>query len=308
MTLPAEKKPTLADWGGYIAMRTLRACVLGLGIRRGVALSGWCWKMIAPLTKRQARALSQMAAAMPELSAQERDRNVRAMWQGLGETFAEGLILDRLMELDGVVSIEGADLFHQATNADTPTTGMVIISMHSGNWEVLGLGARDIGLEAAALYQTVANPLVDRKLRDTRSHYWKAGLISKGSHAIKRTVGLLRAGKGVGIMADQRQAGGLSVPFFGHPAPSTPLPASLALRTGSRLIACRAKRMGTCRYVLEVKELPVTQTLDRDADIERLLIAIHAQFEAWIRERPHEWMWAHRRWSREVLTASPGME
>lgn len=289
-----------------LVLRLVRGLVLVLGIERGSAFMGWIWRTFAPWTKRHGRALSQLEASIPELGADERETIVRDMWQGLGQTFAEGLVLDQLGALDGFLQIENPGIVEQAKAEAGPggkPRGVVLVSMHSGNWEAFGISVNRLGIHAAALYQSVANPLVDEELRRQRTLYWRAGMITKGSSAMKRVVGLLRQGDGVGILADHRVSGSdVEVPFFGKPAPSTPLPASLALKTGAHLILGRCKRVGLARYVVEVKLLPAEKTGDHEADVERVTAAIHAQFEAWIRERPHEWMWAHRRWSREVRT------
>ncbi len=282
-----------------IALRLVRLIILALGIERGSAFMGWVWRTLAPLTKRHPRALSQIAASMPELDASERKRIVHDMWDGLGQTFAEGLVLDKFGDHPDWITNKNPEVLHRT--GEKQKTGTILVSMHSGNWEAFGLGVANEGIEAAAMYQPVANPLVDQDLQLQRAAYWKAGLIMKGSNAIKRTIGLLRSGKSIGILADHRVAeSDTHVPFFGAPAPTTPLPASLALKTGARLIVGRCRRVGLARYHVDLVELPAVRTDDHAADVLRVTAAIHSQFETWIRERPHEWMWAHRRWSREV--------
>lgn len=293
-----------------LTLRLVRGLVLLLGIERGSAFMGWVWRTFAPWTKRHGRALSQLEASIPELAPGERERIARNMWHGLGQTFAEGLVLDQLGQNTDRVTIENSevlDKIREASGDDDKPRGWVLVSMHSGNWEAFGIAVLKQGIHAAALYQSVANPLVDEELRRQRTLFWRAGMITKGSSAMKRVVGLLRKGDGVGILADHRVSGSdVEVPFFGKLAPSTPLPASLALKTGAHLILCRCKRVGQARYSLEAMALPAEKTGDHDADVQRVTAAIHAQFEAWIRERPHEWMWAHRRWSRDVRTPQNG--
>jgi KDO2-lipid IV(A) lauroyltransferase len=295
---------SLQNRAGFLALRSARALILLLGLERGSAFMGWCWRSFAPLTKRHPRALAQIAASMPELDDKTRERIIADMWRGLGQTFAEGLVLDRLAEDSDRVILETPDVLADARRRLGPNgkpCGQVIVSMHAGNWETFGIGALNEDLHAAALYQAVANPLVEEELRRQRLMLWKGGLITKGSHAMKRVVGVLREGHAIGMLADHRVSDSdVSVPFFGLPAPSTTLPASLALKTGAALLLLRCKRVGLARYVLEMKELAVKQSGDHAADVEQVTAAIHAQFEAWIRERPSEWMWAHRRWSREV--------
>ncbi|MFK7791895.1 MAG: lysophospholipid acyltransferase family protein [Devosiaceae bacterium] len=302
-------KPTFSHRAENAAMHLVRGFVLLLGIKHGSRFMGWVWGTFAPHMKRHNRALSQLEASMPELSKQERDQTIGAMWKGLGQTFAEGLVLDRLGDEPDFIHFENPDILEQARQPKSEggkPPGLLLISMHSGNWEAFGVNVRNQGVHAAALYQSVANPLVDEVLRRHRTLYWQAGMITKGSSSMKRVVGLLRQGDGVAILADHRVSGSdVSVPFFGKLAPSTSLPASLALKTGAQLILGRCKRIGLVRYSIEIAVLPAEATGDHKADVERVTAAIHAQLEDWIRERPHEWMWAHRRWSREVRKPDP---
>jgi Kdo2-lipid IVA lauroyltransferase/acyltransferase len=286
---------------GYAVLRFVSAFLGLLGLERASALMGWCWRTFAPKTKRHPRAHSQLEAALPELTPHERDDILRAMWDNLGRTFAEGMLLDRLLAEPDRIVVENEVLAAELHRPNDTIRGTIFVSMHSGNWEALGVPLAERGMRVAALYQAVQNPMLERYLLAQREKLYRAGMISKGSHAMKRIVRLLRSGDAVGMLADHRQAGrGIMVPFFGQDAPSTPLPATLALRTGARLVLTRCRRVGPVRFTIDLKEILADPTDDHDKDVGRITGAIQAQFEAWIRERPQEWMWAHRRWSREV--------
>jgi KDO2-lipid IV(A) lauroyltransferase len=98
------------------------------------------------------------------------------------------------------------------------------------------------------------------------------------------------------MLADLREMRGIEVPFFGRPAPSTPLPALIARTLDLPLIAARAVRMGGVRFRIEAEPVAVPRTADRHGDVLAATAALHAVFERWIREDPGQWMWAHRRW------------
>lgn len=286
---------------GYVVLRLVSVFLGLLGLERASAFMGWCWRTLAPKTKRHPRALSQLEAAMPELSPRERDDVLSAMWDNLGRTFAEGMLLDRLLAEPHRVVVENQALAEQLRQPSQNAAGTVFVSMHSANWEALGIPLATRGMRVAGLYQAVQNPMLESYLHSQREKLYLGGMISKGSHAMKRIVRLLRSGDAVAMLADHRQAGrGILVPFFGADAPSTPLPATLALRTGARLVLTRCRRVGAVQFAVDLHEITVTPTDDHDSDVERITGTIQAQFETWIRQRPQEWMWAHRRWSRDV--------
>jgi KDO2-lipid IV(A) lauroyltransferase len=284
----------------FAGVGLLRVLLGLLGLERASGFMGWCWQTIAPYTKRHPRALAQLHAAMPHFEAAEREKIITQMWNNLGRTFAEGALLDVLMAQPQRITVEQPHLV-ESLKAGEGKQGAIMVSMHAANWEALGIPLAQSGLAVAGLYQGVRNPLLERSLLAQREQLYLAGMITKGSNAMKRIVALLRSGGAVAMLADQRQhSRGVMVPFFGAYAPSTPLPATLALRTGSRLILGRCKRVGPVAFSIELKPLEITATDDHEADVARVTAQINAQFEAWITERPHEWMWAHRRWSRQV--------
>jgi lauroyl/myristoyl acyltransferase len=56
---------------------------------------------------------------------------------------------------------------------------------------------------------------------------------------------------------------------------------------------------GKSRFRIELKEIEVKRTDNRDEDLLLLTTAIFAQFETWIREAPEQWMWWNTRWEAE---------
>ncbi|MBA4192876.1 MAG: lipid A biosynthesis acyltransferase, partial [Planctomycetaceae bacterium] len=44
-------------------------------------------------------------------------------------------------------------------------------------------------------------------------------------------------------------------------------------------------------------ELRVPRTANQSDDVKTVMTEMQAQFEAWVREHPEQWMWSNRRWS-----------
>ena len=99
------------------------------------------------------------------------------------------------------------------------------------------------------------------------------------------------------MLADQKLNEGIPVPFFGRSAMTATALALLALRFDCVALPARVERLRGARFRLTVfPPLPLPRTGDRDADIAALTANVTGVLEAWIRDRPEEWLWVHRRW------------
>ncbi len=59
----------------------------------------------------------------------------------------------------------------------------------------------------------------------------------------------------------------------------------------------RVERLGGANFKLTIEEpWRFTPTEDHDADVRASLTQINERLESWIRERPDQWLWMHRRW------------
>lgn len=293
-TLTAAQRVGLRFRLEYYALRGFDWLARALPLEVAAGLGGAVWRGIGPLLGRHRRADRHLAAMMPEMSADARRRILRAMWRHLGQTFVEALQLDRIAGAPDRISVGASQ---RAVVRRTVEEGAVIALLHLGNWEaaVLPLAA-EAGSSHAGVYRRANNPLVDGYLLAARSPYYKGGLFAKGQSAARGLLRQARRGGSLGVMADLRDGGGVHVPLFGRPAPSTPLPAMFARQFGKPLFAACLVRVGTCRFRLETAEVEVSRTGDRAADILATTARVQAVFEGWIRRWPEQWMWAHRRY------------
>src|SRR5215831_18271589 len=97
------------------------------------AAMGWSWRLVAPHLERHPRALSHLALAFPSLPEAERERIALAMWGDLGRVFAESFLIDRILDQDRID--DRTD--HLLTEARQAGRGIVFVSLHTGNWELV---------------------------------------------------------------------------------------------------------------------------------------------------------------------------
>lgn len=269
--------------------------IRALGPDRAGAFSSALWRRLAPLNRRHARAAAHLRAALPALDETAIARLLDEMWDNLGRTSAEAFHLPALIAEQDRFQI-GPD-FHEAIRV-AKQRGAVFVSLHQGNWELASPLLHHHGLPVAGVYQKLRNPLVDQRATEARGTFYKLGLYSKGNETARRLLRIVGDRGTVTIMADLRDLTGVNVPFFGQPAPSTLFPALLARGRDVPIFAGVVYRNEGAHFMTRVVEVPVSRSTDRDTDLFETTAAIQRQFEAFIREKPGQWMWGHRRWRR----------
>ena len=258
------------------------------------ALGGAIGRIIGPHLGISNRARHNIKRAFPELSESDVAHVVARMWDNLGRVAAEYSHLRniRVFEPGGLVETHGFEHMDRAVAAGRR---MIIFSGHIANWEIGMLAAVQYGISVAQIYRAANNPLVDRMI--TRFRGDAGELIPKGAVAARRAIATLRRGAHLTMLADQKMNDGIQVPFFGRPAMTASALAALALRFDCDVLPARVERLDGARFRLTVfPPLPLPRTGDSHADAAALMAQVNAILERWIRDRPEQWFWVHRRW------------
>jgi KDO2-lipid IV(A) lauroyltransferase len=216
------------------------------------------------------------------------------MWDNLGRVAAEypHLAKIRVFEQGGRVETRG---FEHVDRAVAAGRRIIVFSGHIANWEIAMLAGIQHGISVAQIYRAGNNPLLDRMI--TRFRGDEGELIPKGRVAARRAIAALRRGTHLTLLADQKMNDGIPVPFFGRPAMTAPALAVLALRFDCDVLPARVERLDGARFRLTVfPPLPVTRSGEPHADAAALMAQVNATLEEWIRDRPEQWLWVHRRW------------
>lgn len=288
--LPAHRS-TWRDAIEYSAFRAVVAVFAALPLEPSAALSGWLWRKVARLTPRHARALDHLALAFPEMGPAEREQIADEMWDNLGRTFAEFPHMQRIFA-DRRVETVGLEAAREAL-ARGP---FVLCGLHMSNWELLAGAAVASGVPIVGVYQSVNNRLVDEWVRGKRLPFYAGGLFKKSREAAVKLMRATQRDACPAFLGDLREGKGVAVPFFGRLASSTPVPATIARVRGLPLFAARVLRKPGETFEVRLTPVEVPHTDDREADIAVGTANLQAQFEAFIREAPEQWTWAHRRW------------
>ena len=260
------------------------------------ALGGFIGRHLLAHTPIDLRARRNLEAVFPEKSSRELGAIRKEMWDNLGRTIAEypHLYAFRMQGDDPRIIVEGLEhvRFAQQTGK-----GIIFLSGHFANWEILPITAADCGLEGGSVYRPVNNPYVDAWTVAQRTQNGPKHVISKGAHGTRRIFSLLRQAKAIFMLVDQKTNEGIPAQFFGRMAMTTPAPAVLALKMGAILLPTTNERLKGSRFKVTVHPPIIAVASDDHArDVLNLTQQINDVIEAVIRKRPSQWLWIHRRW------------
>lgn len=226
---------------------------------------------------------------------QQTEAVARQTFRNIGKTLVEFLRLpvQSPEEIRRLCRLERMEYLHEALAAGR---GVLVISAHYGNWELLAARAVADGIPLTVVAReaddAATNSLVNG-IREDRGYR----VIPRQS-APRRVLEALRRNHVVVLLMDQNTiSGGEFVPFFGRPAATVTGPAVFALRTGAAVIPAFDVRQPDDTHVGRC-EPPVIPTVtgDRDEDVRALTARLTAVIEAQVRSDPTQWFWIHDRW------------
>ncbi len=272
----------------FVLIRVLVSLCAALPPAASSALGGAVGRLIGPALRGHRVARANLHRAMPELDDNERRTILRGMWDHLGRVFAEYPHLERIWSertekigmqyLEAVAAEGGPALFAGG---------------HIGNWELPNRALRAAGLDPLVVYRHPNNRLLEGLLIRLRG----GRAARKGADGARKLMAELKAGGTVAMLVDQKMNDGIAVPFFGIPAMTAPALAQMALRFEAPVILIRCERLEGCRFRITVlPPMTVEKGEDRSRAVTAAMARINPCLEGWIRQRPAQWLWSHRRW------------
>jgi KDO2-lipid IV(A) lauroyltransferase len=272
-----------------------------LGVDAASAFGGWLGRTVGPLSGAHKVAVRNLKLAFPDKDEAWRAAMLKAQWDGLGRTFAEFPLMDKILPSTGRVEVVNQERLFKIAADKVP---VVFVSGHLSNWEVMPAAIVDSGVVCEMTYRAANNPYVDERIKASRFRYGVRLFAPKGGDGARELLEGMKQGKSVALMNDQKFNTGVEGPFFGHPVRTAPGPSRLAIRFGTVLQPMSVQRIKGARFRAVVHDpIHLPDTGDRTADIEAGVRLVNAFMEERIRERPEEWFWVHRRWPNEVYAA-----
>jgi KDO2-lipid IV(A) lauroyltransferase len=186
--------------------------------------------------------------------------------------------------------------------------GVVVVTTHYGDWELLCLAAAAVGFPMMMVTEAMANPRLDALFNSLRG--CTGNVCIPPMYAALKLLRGLRRGERVGLMCDvngRRGRGGVWVDFFGKPVFNGAALAELALRADAAVVFAVAvpQRSGNF-HVEHSPPIEFTRTGDHAQDVQRLTQQVVDLFAAVLRRNPEPWLWTYKRWKRRPTPDAEG--
>lgn len=257
-------------------------------------------RKIGPMTGRHRLMLVNLENAYPEKSQAEREKIALASWGHMGRLAAEYVFLDRLFDFDpaapepGRVEVSGIPIFLDLRDNPRP---FIVFTAHTGNFELLPVAGNAFGLNVTVMFRPPNNPYIAEKVFSFRASRMGKLVPSHAgsSFALARQ---LEAGRGIGVLVDQKFQKGLSTSFFGRPVQTNPLLAKLVRQFDCEVYPARCVRLPDNRYRLEIEpKIDIPRNEKGGVDVQATGQLLNDKVESWVRENPEQWLWYHDRWN-----------
>ncbi len=267
-------------------------------VKLGMAAGGLAYRLVKPLRRTGMRNLEM---AFPEMSDEQRTKLLRGTFANLGRMFGElsqfpkatPESLAELIEFDFP-----DDIWNEYKALSETGRGIIIISPHMGNWEMLVYAWSTHYQPMSYLARPLDNPRIEDLTHRLRTKFGNRPI--NKTNAMNRAIRVLREGGILGILADvnTHPKEGVFVPFFGIDACTSGGPAMLALRTGAKILPIAGVWDEKKQKYLAIHGEMITaaDTGDRKADVAATTAAFTAEVEKLVRRYPEQWLWIHKRW------------
>ncbi|TPW33333.1 lipid A biosynthesis lauroyl acyltransferase [Martelella alba] len=282
----------------FLVLTTFKLFPADASIRFADRFMRW----FGPKFSRHNLILTNLRQAFPEKSEAEIEKIAIASWGHIGRLAAEYVFLDEIFDFDpenpdaGRIEVEGVALFKALLERQKP---FIVFTAHTGNFELLPVGSAAFGLQVSVLFRPPNNPYIGEKVfRFRRKRMGE--LVPSHAGSSFALASALDAGKGVGVLVDQKFRKGTPTSFFGQEVRTNPLLAKLARQYDCPIYPARCIRLADNRFRLVLEpEIALPRNEKGVIDVTATSQLLNDKVESWVREYPEQWLWYHDRWDRK---------
>ena len=225
------------------------------------------------------------------LSSGAGERVAPLLWASLGRRAVELIIADRLLPLIRLGGDDRKRLEESLAEATADGRGILCLTAHYGNWELLGARLAQEGYPFAAVAAALKASPLSRWLNDARRS-WGVETIHPGGGA-QIALRRLQRGEHVALLIDlATRERGCVLPLLGAPARCAFTAPRLAHRCKPVLLWLWNERRVGGGYQIRCERLSDELFHSPEAG----LLEVNRRLEGLLCAHPEEWIWLHERW------------
>lgn len=242
------------------------------------------------------RANSNLERLRPDLSTEQRQQVLTALWQNIGKVYAEFSSINRIWT-QGRVSVVNENIMLQALSQACP---IVFVFPHLGNWEFLCKYLADKNIPVLIMFKPGRNRFEHHMAVRGRKDFGLdiqpegAKTILADAPAMRKACAHLAQGKHLMVAMDGLQHNQAMVPKFDRNLPPTSTNIDFAVRLAKRynaiVIPFWCERLPQDQFVIHVTE---SLTVANDVEAKNASEALDKRLESWILAKPEQWFYLH---------------
>jgi len=226
---------------------------------------------------------------------------VKKNFQNLGKSLVEIIKIyhGKGKKIFTNVKIEGFEYFQ---NIEKKDKGVMFITGHCGNWELLALAISYRITPAKIVARKINNPYINKFVENLRKKYGNSVIYKEG--ALREIFITLKKGESVGMLIDQSviPSEGIQIDFLGIPAWCMKVPVLIAKKTNIPLVPIFIKRDKYGHTIELFPEIHFSKTSNNNLQMD--VKKINSYIEQYIIKNPTEWLWIHRKWKKRTTAPS----
>lgn len=233
------------------------------------------------------------------LSKEEKDTILRNLYRNIGRFGIEYMKIGRI-KAKNYHKFAEMENFEALNKGLSLGKGLVVVTLHLGNWEWLGSIPAKLGIDLAVVINRQFNPYTDAWLKRLRVKKGKMKAFYNEVSDVRNIAKHLKNGGVIALLADQTYYfKPIFVPFFGLHSATADGPAKFHFKFGAPIVMCYSYYQHDKKKYKFVFKDPIIfdKSDDPIADNKRVMTWVNQQYEKYIRKYPDQWFsLLHPRW------------
>ncbi len=294
----ARPRNDLLDRLVYLALRLVSMFIycfpIESNLRLAKALGAFVWFISR---KHRDRALENLRHSYPEKTEEWRYVTGRESMRQFFMLFFELLFTPRLVKVNTHARYVEFHNSGKCVELMLRRKGLIVITGHFGNWEIVGYTVASLGLAVNAVARPLDNPYANDWLVGVRERHGLK-LIDK-SGATSAVTSVLEQGGTVTFIVDQNAGSkGIFVDFFGRKASTFKSIGLVAMQYEVPVVITYGLRLDDrFHFRIGVEDIIYPEDWQKQDDPLRYITQRYTSaLESFIRRAPEQYLWVHRRW------------